>query len=251
MRFRRGGGNGARLDIFGAACAGPYHGGGGGVLRDLLLGQTPPAVFSRPAVHCGVPCCNGAVCRGYKRCKREDALARFEGFINIADAAGLGIFAVLGSKASLSVRPDFIMAVFIGTLYRRGGGIMRDTAVAVPPLFSASAYMPWRPLRAAHFLLRALQNSAAVGRYRVVAQRGYNHKGAGLRFRWDLPLYALTARTSPKAGLTPMQRRKRRAEQGSSGPADKRAGTAQRAAGIRCKKTLRSTQYFLDIVMNL
>lgn len=57
------------LDIFGLLVLALTTAAGGGVLRDLLLGQTPPAVFSDP-LYIAVPCCNGAVCRGYKRCKK-------------------------------------------------------------------------------------------------------------------------------------------------------------------------------------
>ena len=61
---------------FRAACAGPYHGGGGGVLRDLLLGQTPPAVFSDPLYIAVCLVATVLFAAVSKRCKREDAPLR-------------------------------------------------------------------------------------------------------------------------------------------------------------------------------
>lgn len=189
------------LDIFGLLVLALTTAAGGGVLRDLLLGQTPPAVFSDPlyiAVCLVATVLFAAVISAAKRGRRT--LARFEGFINIADAAGLGIFAVLGSKASLSVRPDFIMAVFIGTLTAVGGGIMRDTAVAVPPLvfrkrIYAVAAIAGSALYCALYEILPqwaviVLSLSAVITIRVLASR----------FRWDLSVIRFDGKDKPEGG---------------------------------------------------
>ena len=107
---------------------------------------------------------------------------------------------MLCSKASLSVRPDFIMAVFIGTLTAVGGGIMRDTAVAVPPLvfrkrIYAVAAIAGSALYCALYEILPqwaviVLSLSAVITIRVLASR----------FRWDLPVIRFDGKDKPEGG---------------------------------------------------
>ena len=125
-----------RLDIFGVLVLALTTAAGGGVLRDIMLGVTPPVIFSNPVYL--------AVCLAvsvlfilltfFSRGRMFlDYKTRMQSFINIVDAVGLGIFAALGTKASLAVSRNYLLAVFIGTVTAVGGGILRDVSVAVPP----------------------------------------------------------------------------------------------------------------------
>ena len=117
-----------RMDIFGIAILGLTTAVGGGVIRDLILGITPPATFRHPvyaitALATAFLIFIPAVRRGL-----EKKHAIYDRFLLIMDSVGLGIFTVVGVQAAFSrgYGDNLFLAVFVGTLTGGGGGVMRD-----------------------------------------------------------------------------------------------------------------------------
>src|SRR5690349_18958041 len=78
------------LDVFGVLVLAGATGLGGGFLRDMLIGATPPAALDdwRYLI---APVAAGLITFAF-----HPALGRFERMVTVFDAAGLGLFCVTG-----------------------------------------------------------------------------------------------------------------------------------------------------------
>jgi len=124
-----------RLDIFGVLVLAGVTGLGGGLLRDVLIGATPPAALEDWR-YLMVPVAAGLVTFAF-----HPAVGRFERVINIFDAAGLGLFGVTGALKALDYGLGPVPAALLGMVTGIGGGIARDLlAGRVPVVFSSELY---------------------------------------------------------------------------------------------------------------
>lgn len=123
------------LDVFGVLVLAGTTGLGGGFLRDVLIGATPPAALAdwRYLV---VPIVAGVLAFFY-----HPVLGRVERTVNVLDAFGLGLFCVTGSLKALDYGLDVLPAALMGMVTGIGGGILRDLlAGRVPVVFSSELY---------------------------------------------------------------------------------------------------------------
>lgn len=116
-----------RLDVFGVIILSGMAGLGGGVLRDLLIGQTPPVGVSdwRLMGMC--------VVAGLCVFVLHPEVSRIARLVRLLDAAGLALFCVAGSLKALAFGAGNTTAVFVGVLTAIGGGLMRDVLVGQVP----------------------------------------------------------------------------------------------------------------------
>lgn len=128
------------LDFFGALVLGLVTSFGGGVLRDVMIGQNPPVIFTNPIFATVALLTSAAVFwLVYFLGNRIDfEHGRLMHVINISDALGLGVFVTIGVDAVLTapapMHENALLAVFIGTITGVGGGVLRDTLVGSTPL---------------------------------------------------------------------------------------------------------------------
>ena len=110
-----------KMDLFGVTMMGLTTAVGGGMIRDVMIGKTPPTAFEQPV---------------YALCALVISLIVFMPSIRhymhmespafiIMDSIGLGTFTVCGVIAN-PVSENIIFSVFLGTLTGVGGGILRD-----------------------------------------------------------------------------------------------------------------------------
>lgn len=118
----------ARLDVFGFVVLALAAGSAGGVLRDLLIGDTPPVAITdwRYAAVCAVAGL-GVFAFGQQLARVTDAL-------RVVDAVGLGIFAVAGTVKSLEAGLGDPASIGLGVLTAIGGGIVRDVLSGTVPI---------------------------------------------------------------------------------------------------------------------
>lgn len=108
------------MDIFGVLLLGLVTATGGGTLRDLLLGDTPPFIFKDEtylflsiAVGLAVFICH----------RHLDLLIHPLPYL---DAVGLGTFVVIGTGKALAFQLGFIGSVMMGVMTATAGGMVRD-----------------------------------------------------------------------------------------------------------------------------
>ena len=125
----------AQLDVFGICVLGTLTALGGGVLRDVLLGLTPPTSLTywpNPAV--ALAACLVAVLF-------QPGLVKLRPAILVLDTVGMGAFATQGATAALVVGAGPLAAVVVGTLTAIGGGVVRDILLnQVPDVLRREVY---------------------------------------------------------------------------------------------------------------
>jgi uncharacterized membrane protein YeiH len=125
----------ARLDVVGVVALGMTTALGGGVIRDIILGDLPPATFSDWR-YLAVAAAGGLAVFAFGR-----YLHRLQLPITVLDAAGLSLFAVTGASKAFEAGLGPAQAVLLGTLTGVGGGTLRDVLIRrVPTVLSSELY---------------------------------------------------------------------------------------------------------------
>ena len=118
-----------RLDLFGAFVLSLAAGTAGGVIRDVLVGFTPPVALTEWRYPVVAALATAAVAL------RGDFLeTRLIQPITILDAFGLGLFATTGTWRALDGSLPVVTALFVGVITAVGGGVARDLLVTRLPV---------------------------------------------------------------------------------------------------------------------
>ncbi|MDE7311346.1 MAG: TRIC cation channel family protein [Eubacterium sp.] len=146
------------MDLFGVCVLSVTTSVGGGVIRDLILGFTPPNMFRKPVytmVALGVSILLFLIMfllqNYYKAEAAEEVLqdaigdmrqnlvwgkvgAAYDKLMTMFDAVGLGIFTVTGVNTAriLGYDQKFLL-IFVGVLTGVGGGLLRDVMAQEKP----------------------------------------------------------------------------------------------------------------------
>ncbi|MFZ1362022.1 MAG: TRIC cation channel family protein [Candidatus Nanopelagicales bacterium] len=126
----------AGFDLLGVIVVGFCVGLGGGVIRDVLLGDLPPAAFRSPS---RILTAVGA------------ALVTFLGILVfpnfsteplvVLDAVGLALFACAGAQKASERGCNLLVVSILGAITATGGGVIRDLLLnRTPYVFSESVY---------------------------------------------------------------------------------------------------------------
>ena len=134
-----------RLDVFGIMLLGLTTALGGGCIRDLLLGRTPPVMFSQP-LYAIVAIATSLIVfllAWYWRIGFFGHMVLIDRVNNIFDALGLGVFTVIGVRAGVAAGygENAFLCVFLGLLTGVGGGVLRDVCCMERPyIFTKHVY---------------------------------------------------------------------------------------------------------------
>ncbi len=178
-----------KMDIFGVVILAVVTAVGGGAIRDIVLGNTPPMTFRNPvyalvAVATGILTFIPAVRRLAGKKPRV-----FDIFLLITDSVGLGIFTVMGIRTAINLNhgENLFLLVFVGVVTGVGGGLLRDMMAGnTPYIFVKHIYasaslagavlcvLLWKPLGST----AAMSVSAVV----IIVIRFL-----AARFKWSLP----------------------------------------------------------------
>ena len=176
------------MDLFGVAMMGMTTAVGGGVIRDLILGQTPPRTFQDP-VYAGLAAAAAVVIfivarRGWF----EGRHGLYDLALLVMDSLGLAAFTVTGIGAAIECgEHGAFLLVFVGVVTGVGGGVLRDVMAGdMPYIFVKHVYACASLLGAVVcVLLRGVAGESAsviAGMVCVVVLRLLS-----AYFRWNLP----------------------------------------------------------------
>ncbi len=182
------------MDIFGVSILGLTTGVGGGIIRDLIVGNTPPLTFRDPT-YLVISIITSIIV--FLPPIREWIFREthfYETMILLFDSIGLGMFTVSGIQTAYNSTNihGVILLAFVGVITGCGGGLLRDMMANERPYifvkhFYASAsligalvcILLWNYL--SHGLCMLL-GSAIVILLRLLAAR----------YRWSLPKADIT-----------------------------------------------------------
>ena len=155
-----------RLDIVGIMLLSVATALGGGVMRDVVIGNTPPAAFTDLAL------LGTAAAAGLVVCLWAPPVRLTKWPLDITDAVGLGLFAVTGTVVAYQAGLNPVGSALLGMTTAIGGGAIRDVLsgqvpsvmrpnqhlYAIPALLCATVvalllhfadYQPWMGLACA------------------------------------------------------------------------------------------------------
>lgn len=127
-----------QLDLLGVVVLGATTAVGGGMLRDIILGNVPPGLFTHP-VYVLTAFITVLVLfilvRLNQQILESRYLAFYERLMNLFDAIGLAAFTVTGiDTAVLAGYGEYhFLCVFLGVLTGVGGGVLRDIMAGQTP----------------------------------------------------------------------------------------------------------------------
>lgn len=123
-----------KMDIFGVAILGIVTAVGGGAIRDIILGITPPTMFEKPVYALVATCVSIVVFIPAIRQLLTRNHRVYEITMRVMDALGLGIFTVMGIDRAKTVGEyNLFLLVFVGVITGVGGGLMRDMMAGNTP----------------------------------------------------------------------------------------------------------------------
>ena len=173
------------MDIFGVCILGLSVAVGGGVLRDIILVATPPAMFQNPiyAITAIITCFIIFIPAVRNFVSRSSIL------MLVTDSIGLGIFTVSGAMRAFETTPDagLFLPVFVGVVTGVGGGLLKDIMAGnTPDIFVKHIYATASIAGAVLFCLLRL----FAGRYiAMLAATGFiiAVRLLASHFEWSLP----------------------------------------------------------------
>ena len=117
-----------RLDVFGLLVMGIVTATGGGVMRDVVLGDLPLAL-DKPDYFLFAA---GSSLFGIILLWRQRSVPRL--LVAVADALGLGAFAAAGALVAINADLNVVAVVLMAMLTAIGGGVIRDLLADRVPL---------------------------------------------------------------------------------------------------------------------
>ncbi len=120
-------------DIFGVTFLGITTAVGGGIIRDVLIGSTPPTIFTNyifVVVACSISLLV-FIFIFFTKTMIHFTNYKIDITIDIFDAIGLGIFTVNGMNTLLFSAEEYnaFLVIFVGLCTGIGGGMIRDVLV--------------------------------------------------------------------------------------------------------------------------
>ena len=121
-----------RLDWLGIMVLASITGVGGGVMRDVILGSTPPAAFHNEwYLVCSLAA--GLFTIIFIPLMPLPRTLKVKHIILIGDAVGLGVFTFIGAAKGMNEGLGPVGILFTGVVTSCGGGIIRDVLVKEIP----------------------------------------------------------------------------------------------------------------------
>lgn len=177
------------MDLMGITILGLTTGVGGGIIRDLIVGQTPPLTFRNP-IYLIVSIITSVIV--FLPPVRKWIFSKstlYEMLMLVMDSVGLGVFTVSGIQAGYAATSihGVILLSFIGVVTGVGGGVLRDMMAGDRPYIFVKHFYASASLIGAIFCTVLWNN---------IDQRIAMTGGAAIilvlrlmaaRYRWSLP----------------------------------------------------------------
>ena len=135
-----------RLDLLGVIVLGVITATGGGMFRDILIGNIPPSLFKN-SLYVILAVISAIIIfftvQSRRLLKIFTQIERYNQIYNFLDAIGLGAFTVVGVNTAVSTQISdyFFLTIFLGVITGVGGGILRDIMVCeIPSILKEHIY---------------------------------------------------------------------------------------------------------------
>lgn len=131
-----------KMDMFGIIVLGIITATGGGIIRDILLGITPPNSLVHPVYIATASIFSAIILVPYVRRTLLNNELLYDKIMFFLDTAGLGLFTVLGVGIAFNTNAcNMCVVVLVGVITGVGGGVLRDMFSGnIPNIFVKHIY---------------------------------------------------------------------------------------------------------------
>ncbi len=133
-----------KMDLLGVIILGCITACGGGILRDIMLGNFPIGFFTLPNYELLAAFITTIVLFLLFYAFKHIAFFEKQWFLDlttILDALGLGIFVIMGANIAIELNSNPFLVIFAATITACGGGMTRDIlAMKIPVIFTRRIY---------------------------------------------------------------------------------------------------------------
>lgn len=170
-----------RLDIVGILALGIITAVGGGMIRDVVIGDVPPAAFTRwyyLAVAAGGALVAFFISRPPRLLYRS---------MLVLDAVGLSLFCVVGALKAVEFGLSPAPAIALGAVTAVGGGTIRDVLIGEIPSVLTSGLYAIPALLGASVAVATVGTGVGAAGAVAGAVLCFGIRMVGLRFRLNAP----------------------------------------------------------------
>ena len=172
-----------KLDLFGVLVLSFVAANTGGIIRDILIGATPPGAISDWR-YLGVSLAAGIITFYF-----SSAISQRWNPVLLFDAAGLALFAVSGAHKALVYGLNPVMATLLGMLTGIGGGMARDVLLAeIPTVLRSDLYAVAALVGAAVVVIANMLQLPSGAAALVGAAFCFGLRVLAIRNGWQLPV---------------------------------------------------------------
>ncbi|RJL36065.1 trimeric intracellular cation channel family protein [Bailinhaonella thermotolerans] len=173
-----------RLDVVGMAVLAEITALGGGILRDVVIGATPPVAFTNMG-YVLVPLAATVIAFFW-----HPRVERVLGPIMVFDAAGLGLFCAVGTQKALDAGLSPVHATLLGVITAVGGGVLRDILSAEIPalLYDRQLYALPALLGSTAMAIAYVLDSHGFIPTLTAAVLAFTFRILAMRYGWRAPL---------------------------------------------------------------
>lgn len=170
------------LDWLGVAVLACITGIGGGMVRDVLLGSTPPVALQQPMYL--LVCLAGAA----MTIVAKRRIATLWNWVMVADALGLGFFAAIGAARAEAAGANPLVIVLMAGVTAVGGGVLRDILVSeIPQVLKSDFYATAALIGGGAFWAFGLGGLAETPRLLITTALVFGLRLVAMRRRLELP----------------------------------------------------------------
>jgi len=171
-----------KADIVGVVILSTVTGLAGGLIRDVIFREYPPAALSDPMYLILTIVTGFSIFFLYPRLKKHWNI-----FLK-CDALGLGVFTVIGASIAYSIfGPNFLLVSVGGLITATGGGILRDVLVnEIPLVFVRELYATASFVGVVVFFVLIISTDPVVAAISgIISATGI--RLLAIKYAWNLP----------------------------------------------------------------
>lgn len=128
-----------KMDVFGVTVLGLVTAVGGGIIRDMVIGDLPPKMFRDPT--CAIVAIVTSLAVFFVS-PRTQYPKWAEKALYVADSIGLAVFTAVGVEGTYELgHTSLTLMLFVGVITGVGGGVLRDVFTGtIPYIFRKHVY---------------------------------------------------------------------------------------------------------------
>lgn len=173
------------LDLFGIIAIAFMVACGGGIIRDVCIGATPPAGLADWRYLTLALIASALAMVAYP------LLQRLEHPVQMFDAVGLSFFAVFGTHKALALDHNAQVAILLGIVSAVGGGVLRDVLLNRTPLILRKEIYASAALAAAVIQVSGVRLGLSMEWVPWVGiGLCFGLRFLAMRYGWNLPRFA-------------------------------------------------------------